>query len=282
MTPVTRARETIAAVKNPTYTGENRCVPCTILNLVIAGGLSAGIGFVVAGSSRGFALGAAVGTFGLAVTVIYFHGFLVPGTPWFTKRYFPDRVLALFDKAPDYATAGTTDPQDVLLEIGVVVDDPSVGDLVLDPAFEHAWVRSIARHRSSERMLRATLGQLAGIAPDALEFEESPYSFVAWADGERVANWPSRAACIADVAAVDSVTEWDPTWAERSLPFKADLLGVLRLFLETCPTCDGTVTLSQDVVESCCRRRDVVAATCLDCNARLFEMDVDLTDLDEQ
>ncbi|MFP9059541.1 hypothetical protein ACLI4R_03300 [Natrialbaceae archaeon A-chndr2] len=281
MHPVTRARAALSTVKNPTYTGENRCIPCTVLNLAIAGGLSVAAGLIAARSDGGISLGVTVGTFVIAAAVIYFRGYLVPGTPQFTKRYFPDRVLAFFDKAPAHATASVADPQDVLLEVGIVVDDPSVGDLVLDPAFEHQWTRSIAQYRSNESALKTTLADLAGISADAIELEERPHAFTAWADGERVANWPSRAACIADVAAVDSVTEWDPTWAERSLPFKADLLGVLRLFLETCPTCDGTVDLSQDVVESCCRRRDVVAATCLDCNARLFEMDVDLSTLGE-
>ena len=57
----------------------------------------------------------------------------------------------------------------------------------------------------------------------------------------------------------------------ETVAYRSELLASLRLFVERCPTCDGTVEFGTDVVESCCRSYDVVAATCGACDARLFE-----------
>jgi hypothetical protein len=48
-------------------------------------------------------------------------------------------------------------------------------------------------------------------------------------------------------------------------------LSGLRLFVETCPVCDGRVSIGEETVESCCRSYDVVAVACDDCDARLLE-----------
>lgn len=80
-------------VHQPEYTGENRCIPCTSVNLVIAAVLAGGI----ARRSRPLAVAA----FTASLVAIYVRGYLVPGTPTLTKRYFPDWVLAAFDKEPE-------------------------------------------------------------------------------------------------------------------------------------------------------------------------------------
>ncbi|CDK39939.1 hypothetical protein [Halorubrum sp. AJ67] len=80
-------------IREPEYTGENRCVPCTVLNVVLAAALTAAaavFGPVVAAAVLVASLGS-----------IYYRGYLVPGTPELTKRYLPDRVLRLFGKAPE-------------------------------------------------------------------------------------------------------------------------------------------------------------------------------------
>jgi len=89
-------RELVTSLRNPEHTGENRCVPCTVVNVVI----SAAVALVV-----GVALATPVGLVALAVCLaaVYLRGYLVPGTPTLTTRYLPDRVLALFDKGPRVA-----------------------------------------------------------------------------------------------------------------------------------------------------------------------------------
>ncbi|ELZ36586.1 hypothetical protein [Halorubrum tebenquichense] len=80
-------------IREPEYTGENRCVPCTVLNVALAAALTA------ASAVFGPVVAAAVLTASLGS--IYYRGYLVPGTPELTKRYLPDRVLRLFGKASE-------------------------------------------------------------------------------------------------------------------------------------------------------------------------------------
>ena len=85
-------------LKQPEYTGENRCVPCTILNLAIA----AAVGWLVARRSKI----AGVLAVGISIVLIYLRGYLVPGTPTLTKRYLPPEVLRWFGKEPHPDLAG--------------------------------------------------------------------------------------------------------------------------------------------------------------------------------
>ncbi|SDY70030.1 hypothetical protein [Halopenitus persicus] len=281
----------LSHLRRPEYTGENRCIPCTVLNLAIAVALSIGAGY----AALAFELppiGVGAATLALAVVVIYLRGYLIPGTPTITKRYFPDRVLAWFEKTPaDVDREGVrnggidreeVNPEALLLEIGIVVDDPSNEDLVLDPEFERAWERTIRDHWREERAAKRSLGTFVDADPNEIEFDAHSGSFLAWADEAYLASWPSRAACVADTAAATELPKWDADWGRRSLALRAEILGALRLFLEQCPACGGAVVLSQDVVESCCRSRDVVTATCQSCDSRLFELDVDPDDLPER
>nr|WP_228841742.1 hypothetical protein [Haloarcula sp. CBA1127] len=85
--------DVVDTLRQPEYTGENRCEPCTALNLAIATIL----GSTIARKSK---LGGIVG-FGISVGLIYLRGYLVPGTPTLTKRYLPTEVLRWFGKDPE-------------------------------------------------------------------------------------------------------------------------------------------------------------------------------------
>lgn len=83
------------------YVGENRCWPCTVVNIAIGVLLALAGGAVarrVGGQGSGrlvtIVLGAVFGA------LIYLRGYLVPGTPTLTKQYLPEPVLQLFGKSP--------------------------------------------------------------------------------------------------------------------------------------------------------------------------------------
>ena len=59
-------------LRQPEYTGRNRCVPCTIVNLLIAVIITGGVAVV------SIPLGGAL--FVVSLGAIYFRGYLVPGT----------------------------------------------------------------------------------------------------------------------------------------------------------------------------------------------------------
>jgi hypothetical protein len=85
-------RSVLDTLGQPEYTGENRCLACTALNLAIA----VGIAIAVGRRRRGLA----GGWLAVAVVLIALRGYLIPGTPELSKRYLPDRVLAWFGKNP--------------------------------------------------------------------------------------------------------------------------------------------------------------------------------------
>lgn len=262
----------LETVRQPEYTGENRCIPCTVVNLVIAAGL-ASVGWLFAP-----VVGVVVAVLGFAA--IWLRGYLIPGTPTLTKRYFPDRVLAWFDKVPEQEyTPEELDVEAILMEDGVLVETADGADLKVAPDFRAAWAERM-RENDRERDA-ASLAWLLDIDPDRLTVKPSGEALVARVDGEWVGQWESRAAFVADVAAATIFEDRGGTWDELPTWARSEVLGGLRLFLERCPTCDGDVVLEQTVVQSCCRDIDVLALTCQACGARLFETPIDGTQLEE-
>lgn len=255
-------------------------MPCTVVNTVVAAGASAVVGYAVAtaaGTVAGIAAGGAA--FALCLAAIYLRGYLVPGTPTLTKRYFPERVLAWFDKAETGHETATDDRDDApevdveaeLVGAGVLEEKPH-GDLGLTPEFAADFRERVERERDADAD-REAVAAVVGIDAAELTFEEYGDAFVARTDGRTVGRWESRAAFLADVAAGRVLPDYYDEWAGAAPAVRGQLLAGLRLFVERCPACDGEVRFGQEVVESCCRTVDVVAVTCEDCDARLFEVD---------
>lgn len=272
------ARRVLDRLRRPEYTGENRCIPCTVVNSVIAVVLAGAtqLGVVATGGGAVVALAASAAVLGVAAAAIALRGYLVPGTPWLTRTYFPPWLLARFDKAPE---PGATPPQadadvdveSTLVGLGALAPCDDEDDLCLTEDFRTAWRSAVADARAADA--RADLARILGVDPDDLAVTEVGDAFEARVEGRRVGQWESRAAVLADVAAAEVLRERAPDWETRRIRERGRLLHGLRLFLERCPTCDGSVALGQGVVESCCRSVDVVTVTCVDCDARLFEIE---------
>lgn len=258
-------------LRRPEYTGENRCTPCTIVNAVITATLASAFWLFVDPVA-----GVAVVLFGAAV--IWLRGYLVPGTPELTKRYLPDRVLRYFDHHSNSSTASGTERQGIdaltlLTEAGVVYDDDELDDLALVPEFETAWavrMQTVGRDVSEQ----VSLARLADVDPERVHIQQMGPALVARIDGFWVGQWESHAAFVADIAAGEELETRHPRWDTLSPRDRNELIGALRLFVTRCPTCDGDVLLGSDVVESCCRRYDVLAATCEACDSRLLELEL--------
>lgn len=247
----------IDRLRRPEYTGENRCEPCTLLNAALAVAVSAALFAVAPPLALAFLV--------VAGAAIYLRGYLVPGTPTLTRRYLPDRFLAAFGKAPA-EPAASTDVEGYLTEVGAV--EPAGDDLALTPAFREAW---------TERMASVSAGPAASAADlldlDGASVRERGDAFVVTEDDHTVAEWPSRPALVADLAAAELLSERDPAWAAADRTTQGRRLTGLRVFLETCPACGGTPVLSEETVESCCRSASVYTYACPDCDARLLELE---------
>ncbi|RQH00985.1 hypothetical protein [Natrarchaeobius oligotrophus] len=294
-------RSVLERLRQPEYTGENRCIPCTAVNFVIAVALAGAVAVV--------APLAAPPVLAVSLAAIYFRGYLVPGTPTLTKRYFPDRLLAKFDKQPapgggalegdaatktegaradgrpagatDEATVDPLDPESTFLAHEVVVPcrdlpapdaDLPDDDLCLTRAVERAWRDEIETLRDGDR--DAQVGAFLETDPELVSVENPSRGegVRARIDGRLAARWESDAALVADLAGAAVLEERLPDWDRLPIETRSQLTNGLRTFVDRCPTCDGDISLDEETVESCCRSRDVYAITCEDCDARILEV----------
>lgn len=264
-------------LRQPEYTGENRCTPCTVVNIAIAA--SASVLAAVASTVLG------AGVFILSLGTIYLRGYLVPGTPTLTKRYFPEEVLRWFDKDSTTLVADETveiDPERVLLSAGAVEFCQGGADLCLTTNFQQAWRERIHTAREQDLDEDYLAGALdISTTEDQITVDQHGEAFVAHTNDTAVGQWSSQAAAVADVAAATELNERLPDWQHLAPAEIARVLMSLRIFIEQCPDCDGPVQVEQEVVESCCRSYDVIASACQDCDARLFEMEWDGTVADD-
>lgn len=266
----------LSTVRQPEYTGENRCWACTVANTGIAVVASIALWAVLAfpAGLGAWSAPAAAALFVVSIASIWLRGYLVPGTPTLTKRYFPDRVLRWFDKAPEpQRSAADIDVERELMDAGVLEECENVDDLCLDDAFADAWRARIETVRDDE-VSPELLRDFFPVDVADLEFDVREDAVMARMDGTLVAQWESDAALIADASAADVFHDRYEEWDTYTFDAQFELVGGLRLFLERCPTCDGPIAFGEEVVESCCREIEVVAMRCEECGARLFEAEL--------
>lgn len=268
--------ETLGRLRQSEYTGENRCLPCTVVNTGIGAVASAGVGAGVASAASptlGFLAG--TGLFAACLLAIYLRGYLVPGTPELTKQYFPAWLLGLFGKEPVTAESTVTDidPEEELVAAGALEECADSDDLCLTDEFRDSWVGAIERVKE-EGSDRDRLLALLEVDKAAVDFQEYGSAFQARVEGTTVGKWESEAAFLADLGAASTLADRHEHWDRLSLKAQSQLLNGLRLFIDTCPECGGTPEFGTDTVESCCSTHEVAAVSCVECDARLFETPV--------
>ena len=262
----------IIQLRQPEYTGENRCTPCTVVNIIIAaiGGAIVTINSAVLG----------VFIFGLSLVVIYLRGYLIPGTPTFTRRYFPNRVLRWFNKEPTtMSTDGVgesirVDPEQALLDARAVMPCKNGTDLCLRSDFQASWCERQLTLQDQSLDGENILGAL-NAAPEEVSIEEYGDALIASTDDGVIGQWPSSAAAVADIAAAEELADRYSHWERLNIAERTHVLTSLRIFIKECPECNGPVRVEQEVVDSCCMSHDVVVSACQNCDAQLFEIEWD-------
>lgn len=226
---------------NPAYTGEQRCIACTVSNVVI---LSVAVGILAAVVRPALAI--VVGLAG--VVAIWLRGYVVPFTPEFAPRLVDWLPIpgAWFDSRsePSSLADSTTISGEVIVERlagnGVLVVEGD--DLLLAAAFDARW--------------REAMDSLADDPPDALARKATAVS----GDGEvsvvrsNGQTWLSvdgrhtllaRPVAVAELAAVRAL---EPEIGDGSMRLAA--AGPLRQFLTVCPVCESDLETASAV--DCC------------------------------
>ena len=256
----------LAPLRRPEYTGENRCLPCTVLNLIIAAAGATVVGIVVPA--------AGVVTFLASVTVIGLRGYLIPGTPAITARYLPESVhQALGHEAlvePD-PIESDIDVETALKDADIIEECADHDDLCLTGRYRAA-LQSAVGALDSAAIRRDRLATSMSVDPDELSIETTEHGLTVRVDDTPAGGWESTAAFIADLANQELLMSALPNWQELPPSDRTRLLAALRSFIEECPDCGGEVQPGEDVVRSCCREDLVTVTTsCVDCGAVVFK-----------
>ena len=257
------------ALRDESYTGANRCWPCTVVNLVLLGT------FVLLLRVRERTVASlVVGTLG--VVVVYLRGYLVPYTP----RFAPQLVAAsplpddLFHEDPDTDGAGSfaddveLDGEQVLaelLEAGVVVADDEM--LYVADDVDADW------HERMAQLANRSLDGLAAEVRRTLAHVEDADALVAddreWVTVGAEHDLVARPLAIAELAAYEVL---DGRLDDQRLRLAA--AESFRMFLDDCPACGMALRASSEV--SCCggyttpRESPRETLVCPSCRQRLY------------
>jgi len=256
--------------RQPEYTGTNRCVPCTVLNAGIAGLGALALAFV--------SPPVGVVAFVAAVLVIYFRGYLIPGTPELTNRYLPDRVLLWFHDDPHPTSFDTPDPSEsdpepveILNDAEIIEASAGEDDVRLTADFREEWHEKL--NDTDDGLTAPNIADALGLDPDNVSVEPDGTVYVDASSIQRI-EWGSPAAVTADVAAAQLVDERYDDWDDLSPTTKHTFMRGLRYFLDQCPACQSEdVTLGTRAINpGCCGDFNVTIYGCNDCDAKLLDM----------
>jgi len=263
----------IESFRDPAYTGDRRCWPCTTLNAALVGLAALLVG------RRWRRLGGVL-VVGIGGLLIALRGYVVPYTPRFAPQLVDRLPVDLgYDHAPpaepsDSLVAADNPDQlvGVLIEAGVLTGKET---LHLEDEFAEAWDREMAALRS------ASDTEVAAAAAAAVPFDaESTVSGERLLVAGRRDAWLSRPVAIAEAAGIEALVAVGLDWE-----IAASAVGPLRMFLPVCPDCGGSV--GESTVSNCCGgtkgiydRPDREVLACGDCEAILYEFQP-LDDADE-
>lgn len=241
--------------RRPEHIGENRCWPCTLVNVALVAAAAAAVAVVNA------AAGAAVAVVGLAL--VWLRGYVVPGTPRFAPRLvapipgsdalFHDAAATDGGRAPA-GGSGSLDPADVdgealldrLLAEGVIEAD---GDAVAPTAaYRERWRAEMDRLRTEDTESLARIAQDISPATAARAVSEDGDEWVALSPpgGNTIdETWLRRAVAIAEIAGYRAAGEF---LADESFRLAAPRTN--RMFLESCPDCESDLERGVDL--PCC------------------------------
>lgn len=250
----------IGWVRQPAYTGDNRCLPCTILNGIITVVLAVVLGWVW--------VPAGVTMLVLGVAAITLRGYLIPGTPTLTRRYLPPRVAAWFGKdEPDRSIPAPVDMGKFLVEKGII--EPGQADLRLTDTFGET-VSSMA-DRTSDPSLEevaslfdATSKELSVITEDPPQFDVAGIHY----------RWPSEAGLVVDLALDAALETHVDHWSDYGTNFRVSVIETLRPFITECPVCGGPVELTPDAGAS--PETETLAGACACCERQVYALDADI------
>ena len=265
------------------FTGENRCWPCTVLNL----GLVGFVALFLRARERSLA---SLLVAGVGVAVIYLRGYLVPYTPEFAPRLVaaspvpdewfhgkpshgePSREDVTRRESESLADDVGMDGETVLRELSAAgVIEVEGAELFLATAVDTAW------HERMGELTDLSLAELSSTLQSSLPQIDhaEPYADDAeWvavgADHKQLLPRPVVTAELAAYAVLSESIDDERLRVAGAAAF--------RMFLDSCPVCDAELVESSSV--SCCgghlgpRQDPDETLVCPTCEQRLYTFEV--------
>nr|WP_120245242.1 hypothetical protein [Halopiger aswanensis] len=282
---------TIERLRRPAYTGANRCLPCTVLNVVLVAAVA--IGLVIVDRPV-----VATGAVLVGAAAIWLRGYAVPYTPRVGPRLaarLPGDPFGHRNSATPQPTSGLADGTDAettqptgdevvtaLLEAGVVVPIPAADDgddtdadvapeLTLADSFREDWRAEMDRLRDRDlEALAAIAADLTGPSVTTRTSRKFRTEAVVLEGDEATGGVASltRPIAVAELAAARALESWIDDPAIRLAAGRP-----LRSLLASCPRCERDLTITQS---SCCGEVTPIGETppeklvCPDCDVRYF------------
>lgn len=271
----------INKIKQPKYTGENRCIACTIVNVVIAfifASIVAIFMFILA--SPYFAASVVVGVLTISFLAIWLRGYLIPNTPELTKQYLPASVLALFKgsrmTSSDRLNSKTINGEEIesiLMNAEILEKCKYNDDLCLSESFTRSWNEKV--NNINNKIDPDEAVSILGFDPTDTELEHHGNAIIAHSNGgdSAVGKWPSEAALRADIVSESILSKRIDNWNTYSPLVRGQVLHSLRLFFDKCPNGEKA-ELKEEIVESCCSSQKVATIICEESGNRLFEQPI--------
>ncbi|MFC5135556.1 MULTISPECIES: hypothetical protein [Haloferacaceae] len=263
-------------LRRPEHTGENRCWPCTAVNVALISVAAAAVSVASVPAAAG------VGVAGLVL--VWLRGYVVPGTPRFAPRLVAPipGSDALFhgtggDRVPD-AGSGSLNPDDVdgeellgrLLDEGVLEAD---GDTVAPtPEFDERWQAEMTRLRTRETESLAEIARDVSPATESRTIRNDGDEWIALSSGDANTvdeTWLRRPVAIAEIAGYRAA---EPFLSDDSIRLAAARTN--RMFLNACPDCGTELERGTDM--SCCGghtgpgEEPAETLVCPTCEVRLY------------
>lgn len=122
-------------------------------------------------------------------------------------------------------------------------------DLVLTDSFRSNWRQRIEHLRDRDRT--EFLGLLLDTDPESLVVDEDENKSTVTVSNESttIGTWPSDSALIADETVFITLGEHVSGWNGLSSAERDELTIRLRVFLKSCPICDGSVQMTVQSVD---------------------------------
>lgn len=214
--------------RNSQYTGENRCWPCTVVNLGLVGFISSCVAIIGSDLMAGSILLVGVASTGL-------RGYVIPGTPRLT-RYLPASVLSVFNKGPSGSLAVTADSDSQETDLVEV----SEGTIRLSSAIRNKYKTQAQNLASDSDRLEAAIVD-AFDRVDHITVNRSLGGNENWfakdSDGDILLRWEARPVAAMDVAGEMLLSEYDPDWTTLDSSHREQQRAMLRRAAKTCPMC---------------------------------------------